>query len=109
MVIMRMALRFYTYIHRRASDGLIFYVGKGVKNRSHSTQHRNKHWHNTVAKHGVVIEVVAYWFTEEAAFDHEKSLISEYRKLNQPLCNMTDGGEGSSGCFGQKRSEAGVK
>jgi len=101
-----MTLRFYTYVHRRASDGLVFYVGKGAKNRSHSTQNRNKHWHNTVAKHGVVVEVIAYWFSEEAAFDHEKSLIAEYRKLGFPLCNQTDGGEGASGVVHSAESRA---
>ena len=101
-----MTLHFYTYIHCRASDGLVFYVGKGAKNRSHSTQNRNKHWHNTVAKHGVVIEVVAYWFSEEAAFDHEKGLIAEYRKLGFPLCNQTDGGEGVSGVVHSAESRA---
>ena len=92
-----MTLRFYTYIHRRATDGAVFYVGKGSGGRSHSTQRRNKHWHNIVAKHGVAIEIVAYFFTEEAAFDHEIQMIAEYRRLSQPLCNLTDGGDGISG------------
>jgi hypothetical protein len=73
---------------------MVFYVGKGHANRAYTTQSRNKHWHNIVAKHGVIVEIIAYWFTEEAAFEHEKSLIAEYRKLSQPLCNLTDGGEG---------------
>lgn len=92
-----MSLRFYTYIHRRASDGQVFYVGKGHAKRAWTTVNRNPHWVSTFKKHGLIVEVVAYWFSEEAAFDHEKVLIAEYRNSGLKLCNKTDGGDGTSG------------
>ncbi len=59
---------YYTYLHRRADDNLPFYVGKGKGDRAHRTNHRNPHWHRTVKKHGLQIEIVAHWSTEVEAF-----------------------------------------
>ena len=85
--------RFYTYIHRRADDGAVFYVGKGTGNRAHVRRSRSVHWHRIVAKHGFCVEIVARWDSESAAFNHEKDLIAHYRPLGL-LCNLTDGGDG---------------
>lgn len=101
-----MSLRFYTYIHRRASDMLVFYVGKGVAKRAYTTKGRNSHWDRTFKKHGIIVEIVAYWFTEDAAHEHEKVLIAEYRSAGMPLCNKTDGGEGVVGLKHSDESRA---
>lgn len=85
---------FYTYIHYRASDGRAFYVGKGSGDRAWSDHHRNPHWHATVRKHGRRVAIAAVWGSSSAAFEHERLLISFFRGDGQPLCNMTDGGEG---------------
>jgi len=90
-------MHFYTYIHRRADDGKVFYVGKGKGARAHSHASRNAHWQRTVAKHGIGVEIAAYWPTEAEAFEHERFLISCFRDIGQPLCNLTDGGDGPSG------------
>lgn len=63
---------FYTYLHRRASDNLPFYIGKGKGDRAYRTNHRNPYWHRTVRKHGLTVEVLAHWLTEAEAFEHEK-------------------------------------
>ena len=89
--------KFYTYVHRKASTGDVFYVGKGSGKRFAATHDRSSYWRSIVAKHGITIEVVAYFFDEAAAFDHERLLIAEYRSGGIKLCNLTDGGEGASG------------
>lgn len=85
--------RFYTYLHRRADDGCVFYVGKGTGNRVLARGGRSVYWHRTVAKHGLLTEIVVRWDSELDAFKHEKSLIAYYRNL-VTLCNLTDGGDG---------------
>lgn len=90
-------MSFYTYIHSRASDNKPFYVGKGRKGRAHAIEGRNPHWHNTVAKHGLKVDIAAHWPTEAEAFEHEKFLILCFKDMAMPLVNMTDGGEGVSG------------
>jgi hypothetical protein len=92
-------MTFYTYLHRRESDNQPFYIGKGlVKSRRAFSPHgRNKHWKHTVAKHGLKVEICAEWATEAEALEHEKFLILCFKDMGVSLCNMTDGGEGTSG------------
>lgn len=88
---------FYTYIHVRADDGKVFYVGKGRGKRAQSWTGRNPHWLRIAKKHGLRVEIIATWPTEAQAFDHERMLIAEFRGAGLPLCNKTDGGEGAAG------------
>ena len=88
---------FYTYIHRRADTGQVFYVGKGQNNRAYSKGQRNRWWHFVTEKHGYTVEVCADWTTEEQAIDHEILLISCFKDMNHPLVNQTLGGDGISG------------
>ena len=85
---------FYVYLHRRATDGSVFYVGKGTGNRAYSTR-RNEHWKRVAAKYGYFVQIVQDKMLEWWAFEMEKDLIAKYGK--NTLCNMTDGGEGLSG------------
>ena len=86
---------FYVYTHHRATDGAIFYVGKGTRGRAYKTHGRNLHWKRVVAKHGYYVTIVADGLTESDALSKEIALIAELGKTI--LCNMTDGGEGMSG------------
>lgn len=89
---------FYTYIHHRADDGKVFYVGKGCGNRAWQTGRQRSDWWKRVAqKHGVEVHIASHWPTEDEAFSHEKFLISCFRGMGAPLVNVTDGGEGPSG------------
>lgn len=91
-------MAFFTYAHQTADTGKIFYIGKGSrKDRQIAKTGRNKHWHNIVKKHGFIAEILAYWNTEQEAFDHEKLLIASFRDMGYSLANYTNGGEGSSG------------
>lgn len=86
---------FYVYVHKRATDGSIFYVGKGHKGRAYAKTNRNRYWHNIANKHGYTIEFVKSNMIEIDAFKLECELIAQYGREN--LCNMTDGGEGTAG------------
>lgn len=88
---------FYVYVHRRISDNLPFYVGKGRGKRYNSTSGRNAWWKRTVQKHGFYSEIVFFNLTEEESFLLEIDTIKEFRYFGYPLTNMTDGGEGSCG------------
>lgn len=49
---------FYVYIHRRATDGSAFYVGKGRGKRAWRWgESRNPHWRNIASKNGVYVEI----------------------------------------------------
>jgi hypothetical protein len=101
-------MKFYTYAHFRKSDGLPFYVGKGMARRAFAFNCRGAHWRATCKKHGVKVEIMAQWETEFEAFEHEKFLISCFKDLGHNLCNKTDGGEGVSGLKWSEASRAKV-
>jgi len=86
---------FYVYTHSRVSDGRVFYVGKGKGDRAWDTFGRSNWWKRAVTKHGFSYNIVAHFNSESCAFSFERALIKYYGRDN--LCNMTDGGDGSSG------------
>lgn len=93
--------RFYVYEHVRADNGNIFYVGKGTGNRCNikNKHHRSEFWLRTEKKAGgFSVKIVANEIDEELAHLVEIERISQLRKLGVSLCNMTDGGDGLSGC-----------
>jgi len=96
---------YFTYAHAKKSDGQIFYIGKGRRDRIVSKLNRNNYWHNTVAKHGLTINILARWKTEQEALDHEKFLIWCFKDMGHALVNMTDGGEGLSNPSQETRSK----
>jgi hypothetical protein len=98
--------RHYVYVHRRADDGSVFYVGKGsvkpkyksqVFCRADSSDRRSDWWKRVVDRHGRAVEIVASFIDEASAFSFEKELIASH----VGLVNMTAGGEGA---VGRKRS-----
>jgi hypothetical protein len=92
---------FYVYVHRRATTGEIFYVGKGHGNRAWETNvGRSKHWKRVVALCGFTVELIASGLREGYALKLETSLIALHGRRDTghgPLVNFTDGGEGSTG------------
>lgn len=93
---------FYVYIHRRADNGQVFYIGKGRLRRSNNKSLRSIHWKRTVAKYGYWIEKPQQNMTEENALLLEMWLIARYLHLGYKLCNKTLGGDG---CLGMKLTE----
>lgn len=91
-----MTTNFYAYIHCKP-DGVPFYVGKGHGKRSHSMNNRSR-WHKgIVKKYGPPLVAVLPCSTETTSFELEKGLIKCLRRSGVVICNLTDGGEGSSG------------
>lgn len=87
---------FYVYLHRRATDGKVFYVGKGCDiKRAYNKSSRSEYWKRIVNKHGYTVEIYLDGLQEWYAFDLEIQLIAYYGREN--LCNLTEGGEGASG------------
>lgn len=88
------------YTHSKKS-GDIFYIGIGLNNlRAYSKANRNKHWHNTVNKHGLEVNIVNYDIEWSEACKIEKMLILKYGRndlKNGKLVNLTNGGEGVIG------------
>lgn len=92
--------RFYVYEHLRSDTGAIFYVGKGTGKRCfvRSHHHRNEFWQRIEKKAGgFCIHIVAKNVDEELAFLIEQERIKQLRTIGIRLCNMTDGGDGTSG------------
>ncbi len=88
---------FYTYAHY-TTEGRLFYIGKGHGRRAYFFHNRNKYWLNVVHKYGnPVVKILAKGLSEAEALIHEIKLIKFYKDLGINLCNMTDGGEGTSG------------
>jgi hypothetical protein len=88
---------YYVYLHKRVTDGKVFYVGKGSGNRLVETYGRNPHWKNVAKKHGWTHEILFSGLTEDEAFSAEIDVIAELEYFGEPLTNMTKGGDGVKG------------
>lgn len=85
----------YVYLHRRMTDGAIFYVGKGKGRRAWSANGRNRQWQFVQRKHGYKVQIVKRDMSEPCALTFERILISI---LGRPLLvNSVDGGGGTTG------------
>jgi hypothetical protein len=93
--------QFYVYVHMKATDDSVFYVGKGCKYRYTTKQGRNQYWHRIVGKHGFVAEIVKNNLSFDEANAYEIELIKQLKDQGCVLCNLTDGGEG---CLGTKKT-----
>jgi len=106
-------VKYYTYELIDPRNNKVFYVGKGQKKRMYShlfeveraiEQNKiinNKHLFykiKSILDEGLKpnYKKVLYTDYEQAAFDKEIELIKKYGREN--LCNLTDGGDGVSGC-----------
>lgn len=84
---------YYVYAHRDP-DGAIFYVGKGKRRRAYEKSKRSSVWKNHVERLGSFsVEILASGLEEAEAFAMERRLIAQLAVI----CNLTKGGEGSSG------------
>ena len=92
--------QFYTYLHCKP-DGTPFYVGKGSGRRAHEFQRRNRHHEFIVQKYGrknIKVFIFACE-SEEQAFSDEIHQISQLRKEDIKLTNVSGGGEGATGAY----------
>lgn len=93
---------YYVYVHKRKSDGTIFYVGKGKGQRCNDYIRRSNWWKKIVNKSGgFIVDIVKINLTEEEAFLLEHELICKYGRIKFDkdgiLCNLTNGFDGLSG------------
>lgn len=88
--------KYYVYMHRRATDGSIFYVGKGHGKRAYYKHNRSLHWRNIESKSGFEVDICQSGMSEPEAFLLEMWVIASLRHKGVALCNLTDGGEGMS-------------
>lgn len=96
---------FYVYEHRRASDGLPFYVGKGKGRRAWRQTDRTEWWKNVCAKHGVEVVIVKDGMSNSCAITLERITIAAYLAKGYPLVNLTLGGEGAPGAIRTEESK----
>lgn len=70
---------FYVYLHRRATDGSVFYVGKGKGSRgwAHNRSY-NSEWVDVAGTHGVLVQIYEDNLTIRRAFEVEKDLIDYF-------------------------------
>ena len=90
------------YIHRKKTDGTIFYVGIGNATRPYNFHQdtRSAFWQKTAAKHGVIVEVLEENLTPDKAKEKEIYLIKKIGRRDTgegTLVNHTDGGGGTAG------------
>lgn len=90
---------YYTYIHRFADTGEVFYVGMSKAKTRATTKLRNNQpqWYAAVANREWYATLLVEWDTKANACAHEMALIKLYREKGYPLVNLTDGGEGRKG------------
>jgi hypothetical protein len=102
-----MGSKFYVYVHRRKTDGSVFYVGKGIGRRAWSFLNRNPYWKSIAKKYGFTVQIVVNNINEICAFSIERASIKFYGRQN--LSNMTDGGEGISGFRHSEKTKAALR
>lgn len=98
-----MANDFYVYLHKKKTNGEVFYVGKGCGKRKDSLTGRSNLWGRIAKKHGHYVELAKDNISEDDAFKLEVELIFKYGRIDMKtgtLANHTDGGEGSTGVLG---------
>lgn len=71
---------YYVYLHRKATDGEVFYVGKGRGRRAYLMDSRSDFHKRVVSKYGVKVEIVEDHLQEWYAYELEQNLISYYGK-----------------------------
>jgi hypothetical protein len=79
----------------------VFYVGKGCGNRAfeRGIGKRSSYWQRVSKKYGYYVQIVKSDMEESEALSLEIALISVYKSIGSDLCNLTDGGDGKSGCI----------
>jgi hypothetical protein len=93
-------MNYYIYLHIKLETGEPFYIGKGKDKRCYSKQNRSNHWNNIVNKNGYDIILIEEGLTDKEAMQREIYWIKRIGRNDLgfgPLCNFTNGGEGSSG------------
>lgn len=98
---------YYVYVHRKKTNGDVFYVGKGKGRRAWRFNDRNRLWKRTNDKYGCIVEIVQNNLQEWYALELEIDLVLKHGRVDNntgTLTNLTDGGEGFQGCVQSEES-----
>lgn len=90
-----MRTNYYVYAHRKASDGFVFYIGKGTGKRAWSSFQRNEKWKKTVEVNGFWVDMIRENMPQCCALSLESATIFATGK--RYLCNIMNGGIGRNG------------
>jgi hypothetical protein len=105
-----MKKEYCVYIHKKKSDNIEFYIGKGIRNkRPYEKNKRSNHWKNIVNKYGYYVEILEDFLSNEEAKKIEIYYIEKFGRLdkkNGNLINKTDGGDGGATRNGYINSES---
>lgn len=93
---------YYVYCFISDDWGVPFYVGKGTKERYRRTAGRSEHIKAICSKNKWHPEIIKYCTTEEDAFDYEKQIKKEYKKLGYPII------DGESSAIRANNQRAGI-
>lgn len=85
---------FYVYEWYDVDSGIIFYVGKGTKNRYKQHSKRNELFTDYYHNHNCSSRIIKEFEKEEDAFKYEHERIIELKKIGQCFCNLDNGGTG---------------
>lgn len=85
-----MSGEYYVYVHRKKTDGSIFYVGQGKGNRWKSYK-RSKFWHSVQQKYGFTAHKIVEGVPQQCALSIERAVIAKLGR--ETLTNLTDGGD----------------
>lgn len=77
---------FYIYEWYIVATGEIIYVGKGSKNR-YKSKKKNKFLNRLIETENCDVRIIAYYSTEEEAFEAERKRINSLKEVNQAICN----------------------
>ncbi len=104
---------YYIYRHIRLDTGKPFYIGYGKKkdnikftkfeseySRAFSKENRNKYWKNIINSTNYEVDILFESDSFEIIMNKEIEFISIYGREDLgkgPLCNFTDGGDGTRG------------
>lgn len=103
-----MSITYCLYFHINPLKNEIFYVGIGNNKRPYDKHGRSVYWKKTVKKYGYIINIAHKDLSKEESIKLEKFYINKIgrRNLNLgTLVNLTDGGEGLTGCIFSKESK----
>lgn len=89
--------KYYIYGHYKKDTNELFYIGKGSGNRISFKHSRSQFWNNTVSKHDYYYKIIEDNLSEIESFESEIFYINYFKTLGFKLCNLTVGGEGTSG------------
>ena len=88
------------YQHRRKDTGEIFYIGTGEnRSRAYDKTGRNDIWNRITQETEYTVEIIKNNISREEAKNIERSLISEYGRIDKNtgiLSNKSKGGEGNN-------------